>query len=58
MGKAIGFTEDIKIVCLKRCAEFGDPPCWRLPDLVDPSDDIMPCDECQNAAMPGRDKDE
>jgi len=41
-----GFTEALVIICAERCAEFGDPPCWRLPELVEPCEHITPCDEC------------
>ena len=41
-----GFTSELEAICAATCAEFGDPPCWRLPELVEPCDQITPCDEC------------
>lgn len=42
-----GFTALHKQVCEIKCAEYGDPACWRLPDLADPCEHITPCEECQ-----------
>lgn len=47
--KAEGFTPQIRALCLERCAAYGDPPCWRLPDLIDlrePSHLFEPCTDC------------
>lgn len=41
-----GFTPEIESICAEVCAEFGDPPCWRLPELVQPCEPIKPCKEC------------
>lgn len=41
-----GFTPALQAICRERCACFGDPPCWRLPDLVEPCEHITPCPEC------------
>jgi len=41
-----GFTEQIERICEETCADFGDPPCWMLPDLVEPCGQVTPCDEC------------
>ena len=41
-----GFTAELLDICAERCAQFGDPACWRLPDLTDPCDHITPCAEC------------
>lgn len=46
MPNPAGFTDAIKRICAETCAEFGDPPCWRLPELVQPCEHITPCDEC------------
>lgn len=36
--------QEIRDLCRDKCAEFGDPPCWRLDD----NDGIpfAPCSEC------------
>ena len=41
-----GFTTALKDICRERCAKYGEPPCWRLPDLIQPCEQITPCDEC------------
>jgi hypothetical protein len=42
-----GFTPELMEVCRERCAyPCGDPPCWQLPELVNPCEHITPCDEC------------
>lgn len=41
-----GFTPQLEGICRNRCAEFGDPPCWTLPELVQPCEQITPCAEC------------
>lgn len=40
------FTPELETICAYRCAVTGDPPCWRLPDLVDPCEQITPCKDC------------
>jgi len=46
MNNPSGFTPALEEICAERCAEFGDPPCHRLPELVQPCEHITPCDEC------------
>ena len=41
-----GFTPALEKSCAQKCAEFGDPPCRKLPDLVEPCEHITPCGEC------------
>jgi len=41
-----GFTDQLERICSERCAEFGDQACWRLPELVDPCEQVTPCAEC------------
>jgi hypothetical protein len=41
-----GFTDLLKAICAERCVQCGDPPCWRLPDLADPCEQITPCRDC------------
>ena len=41
-----GFTDELRNICADTCAEFGDPPCWKLPALVSPCEHITPCKEC------------
>lgn len=41
-----GFTPLLRRKCSENCARFGEPPCWRLPDLVDGCELITPCEEC------------
>ena len=43
-----GFDDAMKARCRETCAEFGEPPCWKLPELVQPCEQITPCDECRN----------
>jgi hypothetical protein len=45
-----GFTPAIKDICRETCAEFGEPPCWKLPELVQPCEQVTPCLECIDAA--------
>jgi hypothetical protein len=41
------WTERIKQICADACAyPYGEPPCWRLPDLTDYCEEITPCDNC------------
>jgi hypothetical protein len=40
-----GFTDRLEDICEARCAEVGDPACWRLPKLVE-CKHITPCAEC------------
>ena len=41
-----GFTNEIEVICERRCAEIGDTACWLLPSLVEPCEHITPCAEC------------
>jgi hypothetical protein len=41
-----GFNAELERICQGRCGEFGEPACWRLPDLVEPCETITPCAEC------------
>jgi hypothetical protein len=41
-----GFTDRLEDICETRCAEVGDPACWRLPALVEPCEHISPCADC------------
>ena len=41
-----GFTPDLERICAERCAFYGDPPCWRMPELVEPCEHVTPCEEC------------
>lgn len=42
-----GFTPKLMAICAERCADpFCEPPCWKLPQLVQPCEQITPCDEC------------
>lgn len=41
-----GFTPELMTVCQGTCGDFGEPPCWELPSLVDPCELITPCAEC------------
>ena len=47
---ARGFTPAIKSICLETCAAMGEPPCWRAPELVQPCEEVTPCQECIDAA--------
>lgn len=44
------FTPQVRALCLNRCAAYGDPPCWKLPDLMDRCCEqpmhITPCADC------------
>lgn len=40
------WPDPLKKSCAGRCAKYGEPPCWKLPMLVSPCPDIVPCDEC------------
>jgi len=46
-----GFTPRLRDLCADRCAEFGEPPCWRLPSLSQPCEHITPCAECIEEAL-------
>ena len=46
-----GFTDGLRDQCRETCAEYGDPPCFMLPELCDPCDHITPCEECLAAAI-------
>jgi len=42
-----GFTPALEAICARRCAyPYGEPPCWQLPELVEPCEQITPCAEC------------
>lgn len=42
-----GFTDQLKTICEQRCADAaGEPPCWRLPEMIEPCEHITPCAEC------------
>jgi hypothetical protein len=47
-GVVEGFTDELRQRCANACAEFGDPPCWKLPDLTSDCDGktIRPCQDC------------
>lgn len=46
-----GFTEELKAICAARCDdEAGEPPCYQLPELVEPCEHITPCAECKAEA--------
>jgi len=46
-----GFTEEMKAICAARCDdEAGEPPCYQLPELVEPCEHITPCAECKAEA--------
>lgn len=52
---AEGFTDELRERCRDRCAFYGDPPCWRLPEIAgDQLDEpIRPCEQClTNAPNP------
>ncbi|MBF9050608.1 hypothetical protein GTF97_08175 [Roseobacter sp. HKCCD8767] len=53
----IGFDDRLLAICAAACAEFGDPPCWQLPDLVDPCEPIAPCANCLALAADNAAKD-
>lgn len=40
------FNDALRAICQDTCAAFGEPACWRLPDLVDPCDQVTPCEAC------------
>lgn len=46
-----GFSDGLRDQCRETCAEYGDPPCFMLPELCDPCDHITPCEECLAAAI-------
>ena len=41
-----GFNEGLRDICAGRCADIGDPPCWKLPELCEPCEEITPCAVC------------
>ncbi len=44
-----GFTPEIRTRCQDRCSFYGDPACYRMPDLVDDLDlPVTPCEDCIN----------
>jgi len=49
MALVHGFTAEIRLRCHDRCALYGDPACYRMPELCDPSElpmTVMPCEDC------------
>ncbi len=46
MDKPRGFTPALKEICRDTCGAMGEPPCWKLPDLVQPCEQITPCYQC------------
>ena len=42
------WTEELREICRDACAEYGDPPCWRLPELTSHAagQTFEPCKEC------------
>jgi hypothetical protein len=42
------FDDELRKICAEKCADVGDPPCWKLPDMTSDCDDeiIEPCLEC------------
>ena len=47
MANPESFTPELERICAERCADIaGEPPCWKLPELVQPCEHITPCDEC------------
>lgn len=44
----LGFLPHIADRCRDRCAFYGDPPCWLIPDLSsDPlPEPFLPCADC------------
>lgn len=47
-GTVEGFTDELREICRDYCAESGEPPCWKLPDMTSDCDGtvIRPCVEC------------
>ena len=41
-----GFTDMLREMCEDRCAQYGEPACWRLPEIIEPCEHITPCEEC------------
>ncbi len=50
MPSPAGFTNELRELCRERCAQYGEPPCWTLPDIVEPCEHITPCEDCLNGA--------
>jgi hypothetical protein len=47
------WTDDVKSRCQNKCAEVGDPACYRLSELTsDAPKDIQPCAECAATPAP------
>ncbi|MDX1819298.1 MAG: hypothetical protein R3197_00250 [Paracoccaceae bacterium] len=41
------WTDRIKEVCAEACAyPYGEPPCWRLPELTNDCESVEPCADC------------
>lgn len=46
-----GWTPELKRICEGRCADYGDPPCWKLPELTsDMKTKPKPCAGCLDVA--------
>ncbi len=42
------WTQPMRDRCQDECAEYGDPPCWRLHELTsDCPVPLAPCGECR-----------
>lgn len=43
-----GWTDEIRERCRDNCAFFGDPPCFRLPELTSDAKGqaFTPCSDC------------
>lgn len=50
-----GFTSLLKQICGNIRSNFGDPPCWQLPEMVSPCEQITPCDECLDLSAKEKD---
>ncbi len=44
-----GFTDTTRAICAESNAAMGEPPCRKLPDLVQPCQHITPCVDCLRA---------
>lgn len=50
LGRAVGFSPGLADLCARNCAEVGDPPCHKLPELTSDAGEITPCQQCVAAA--------
>lgn len=48
MSAPTPWTDALRDRCADRCADFGEPACWRLPELSSDAAGlvILPCEEC------------